>query len=661
MHFVLLLVTAFFTPYFHDHPAYIWTIGGILFVVGAQRFWLGSVYPANHTKDPAFWRTAFRIGTLAAAVTWGAFCAFTVSLYGTQWITWFVLLITTGIAAGASSSLAPDFGLYVMYSLLLLGPTIAWGFIQGTFQERAMSVIVTLYLAYLIFQGREQTGAYWHAMHASAMLKAKSNELEERSAYLKALIDGSPLAIVVLDTEHRIQIVNEAFEQVFRYPRDEAVGKNLDALLQTPEKSSEMEEYTRQAGSGSRVHATTIRRRGDGTTVDVELHGVPLLIGGKLVGVFAIYQDITYRKNAEAKLQEANQQLATWVSILENRSSEITALSEMGSWLQSCQTTDEAYPIISSAVQKLFPDYSGALCVAAASKNFLDTVSTWGELEAFERVFSPSDCWSLRRGKPYRFDGTSAMPTCAHLKGARRETFCLPLMAQNDALGILCLEANPSSHDRTAPGSRLESETQQRLVGVLAEQIALALANLKLRDTLRNQSVRDALTGLFNRRYFEESLDREISRASRNKSAMALLMVDIDHFKQFNDTFGHQAGDTLLREVGELLKSGTRGQDTACRYGGEEFAIILSECDLRGATQRAENLRHQVKQMNVQHAGQLLGIVSVSIGVSFFPAHGPKIEDLIRSADEALYRAKSEGRDRVIVAPALVSSSSSKD
>jgi diguanylate cyclase (GGDEF)-like protein/PAS domain S-box-containing protein len=654
MHFVLLLVIVFFTPYFHDHPKVIWTVGGVLFALGAERFWLASVFPINYWKDPAIWRMAFRGGTLAAAITWGAFCACTVKIYGTDWITWFVLLVTTGIAAGASASLSPDFGLYVIYSFMLLGPTALWGMVQGTFQERAMAVVVTLYLAYLLLQGREQTGAYWHAMHAGSMLKAKTAELEERSAYLKAMIEGSPLAIVVLGTDHRVQICNEAFEKMFLYSRQEAIGRPVDELLATEETLSEMTQLTRRAEAGNRIHEITVRKRKDGSTLDVELYGVPLSVDDKLVGLVGLYQDITYRKQAEEKLQEANQKLARWVKVLEKGSTEISLLSEMGNWLQSCQSTEEAYPIIGSTVQRLFPNYSGALCVMSASKNLLDTVCTWRDMSSAERVFAPPDCWALRRGKAYRSDGSGSTPACRHLHAAKRETFCLPLMAQGDALGILCLEASEAPADRDAPSSSLATEAQQRLASVLGEQIGLALANLKLRDTLRNQSVRDPLTGLFNRRYFEESLEREMSRATRNKSSMALLMLDIDHFKQFNDTFGHQAGDTLLREVGELLKTGTRGQDVACRYGGEEFAIILSDAEPGGAVQRAEKLRQQVKQMNVQHAGQVLGIVSVSIGVAMYPMHGPGIEDMIRFADEALYRSKSEGRDRVMIAPSLV-------
>jgi len=191
-------------------------------------------------------------------------------------------------------------------------------------------------------------------------------------------------------------------------------------------------------------------------------------------------------------------------------------------------------------------------------------------------------------------------------------------------------------------------EALSRQAAAVGERISLALANLRLREVLRGQSLRDPLTGLFNRRYMEESLERELRRAVRNNQSLALLMLDLDHFKRFNDTFGHQAGDTLLRAMGDFLIQRTRGQDAACRYGGEEFALILSGASAEAACRRAELLREDLKHLTVQQAGQVLGSVTLSIGISTFPGHATT-EELLHAADQALYRAKSEGRDRVIV------------
>jgi diguanylate cyclase (GGDEF)-like protein len=228
------------------------------------------------------------------------------------------------------------------------------------------------------------------------------------------------------------------------------------------------------------------------------------------------------------------------------------------------------------------------------------------------------------------------------------DSLCVPFMAQGEALGIVTLQMRRSQEQQEA-APQSSGEAERRLATVLAEQVALALGNLKLRESLRNQSICDPLTGLFNRRYMEESLEREFSRANRNKTAVAIVMMDLDHFKRFNDTFGHQAGDTLLRTLGDFLKRNTRGQDIACRYGGEEFALVLTESTMAGALQRSEILRQQVKQLSVEYAGQLLGAISVSMGVALFPDHGTTMGDVLRASDQALYCAKREGRDRVAV------------
>jgi diguanylate cyclase (GGDEF)-like protein len=213
------------------------------------------------------------------------------------------------------------------------------------------------------------------------------------------------------------------------------------------------------------------------------------------------------------------------------------------------------------------------------------------------------------------------------------------MMAQGEAIGLLHLTSG-------ATRTKL-SEAKQRMAVTVTEHIGLALANLKLRETLRNQSVRDPLTGLFNRRYMEESLERELSRAARNQRTLGLIMIDIDHFKHFNDTYGHEAGDTLLRELGDFLQIHVREGDIPCRYGGEEFILILPEVTISTAVQRAEQLREEFRRKIVKYDGQSLGTITLSFGVALFPLHATTADSLLRQADKALYRAKGGGRDRV--------------
>ncbi len=329
---------------------------------------------------------------------------------------------------------------------------------------------------------------------------------------------------------------------------------------------------------------------------------------------------------------------------LEQRNREMSLLSEMGSLLQSCLTAEEAYTIITEFARQSFPAESGTVCVLETVQNLVQAVAFWGEFTACERVFARDDCWALRRGRAHWVENVRSPLLCQHISHPVLGSYiCMPMMARGEALGVLHLQARPHEH---------LTESKQRLAQAAAEQVALALANLKLQESWRNQSLRDPLTTLFNRRYMEESLGRELRRATRNRRSLSAVMLDVDHFKRFNDNFGHEAGDALLRALADFLQKHVRGEDIACRYGGEEFVLILPEASSEVAARRAEHLREQVKRLSVQHRGQLLGGLTLSLGVATFPEHASTVADLLRVADSALYRAKAEGRDRVVAGDA---------
>ncbi|HJZ12621.1 MAG TPA: GGDEF domain-containing protein [Acidobacteriota bacterium] len=173
------------------------------------------------------------------------------------------------------------------------------------------------------------------------------------------------------------------------------------------------------------------------------------------------------------------------------------------------------------------------------------------------------------------------------------------------------------------------------------------MSNLKLHEELKNQALRDPLTFLFNRRYLEEALDREISRAQRKNTTIGIILMDLDHFKRFNDSLGHQAGDALLRSFGKFLRENVRGGDIACRYGGEEFFVMLPECSAEELEKRAEEIRSGTKEIRIKYEEEWLGPVTCSLGIAMFPFHGSTASDLVQRADRALYQAKRTGRDRV--------------
>ncbi len=353
---------------------------------------------------------------------------------------------------------------------------------------------------------------------------------------------------------------------------------------------------------------------------------------------------------------------------LEERARQVTELNDMGDLLQASVNLEEAYEIVTHGVRKLFPAESGALGMLKGSSQFLENVLFWGDPPpAGPPVFESEDCWALRRGHVHYVEDPRRAPICRHLSkvaaggeaasgnpaAPAAETvpsyLCVPLMAQGETLGVLHLEHDPAVH-REGPYRDGLTEAKRELAVTAGKEIALALGNLKLRESLHAQSIRDPLTGLFNRRYMAETLERERYRSLRQGLSFGVIMIDIDHFKRFNDRFGHEAGDLVLRELGKFLQTRARREDIVCRYGGEEFVIVLSEAALEIAERRAEELREEIKQLRLRHEGQVLGAVSMSFGVASFPQHGATEKDVLRAADAALYRAKAGGRDRVMVA-----------
>jgi diguanylate cyclase (GGDEF)-like protein len=329
----------------------------------------------------------------------------------------------------------------------------------------------------------------------------------------------------------------------------------------------------------------------------------------------------------------------------------------MASLLQVSEKADEAYAVVGRAGRMLFPGTVGSVLVVPESRLVAEVATTWGDSELERKVFQPQDCWALRGGRVHTMDDPVTDPVCGHVSDpGRGPSVCIPLTALGTTLGILHLQA--ISEPAAAPeadamtghpvGAAHFSEDVRDLGMRVAEHLALAMANFRLRETLQVQSTRDPLTGLFNRRYMEESLERELHRAGREESALSLLILDLDNFKRFNDRLGHAAGDTLLRSLGEFLLAQVRREDIPCRYGGEEFVVILPKATKQDAYRRAESLREEARAQWVPYGPG----VTVSIGVAGYPEDAATTRSLLDSADAALYRAKAEGRDRVVAAGA---------
>jgi len=322
----------------------------------------------------------------------------------------------------------------------------------------------------------------------------------------------------------------------------------------------------------------------------------------------------------------------------------------MDELLQAANSDQDIYIIIKNYAQKLFPENAGAVYVLNDPLNMLQDVVTWGEGFRSERSFVPDTCWGLRLGRIHSGTSSGKELYCQHIvSGDPVNYLCAPLSAGTKALGLLYIQDKEHPmYDRDY--ERLSSSDKKYLLSTIAKHSGLALAYLMHREKLGTQAVYDSLTGLFNRRYMEETLKRELSRVTRKNDTLGLIMADIDHFKHFNDSHGHAAGDALLRSVGSFFKDHVRREDIACRYGGEEFVLIMPESSLENTRKRAEQLREEIKQLRIWHHGSLINSVKISMGVVVFSEHGTSAETLLESADKALYKAKKQGRDRIEIA-----------
>ncbi|MBD2103431.1 diguanylate cyclase [Leptolyngbya sp. FACHB-261] len=480
--------------------------------------------------------------------------------------------------------------------------------------------------------------------------KRAEEALRQSEARLQAILDNSTAVMYVKDIQGRFTLVNRCFETLFHIDRETVKGKT-DYDIFPSEIADVFRSNDQQVLSAKApLQWEEVAPHDDGLHTYLSSKFPLCDATGAPYAVCGISADITERKQMEQALQQANEKLTGWVSELELHNREISLLGQMNELLQACLSTEEAYGAISRLVQPLFPGSSGAVFTISASKRLVEAASTWGSALLSQKLFAPNECWALRRGRSHVVAAPQGSPCCQHLHSSdnppsdNAESICVPMMARGEALGLLYLNS--------ATGGQL-TIGQQRLAVTVAEQIALALANLKLHETLQHQSIRDPLTGLFNRRYMEESLERELHRSQRKQQPVGIIMLDVDNFKRFNDTYGHEAGDEVLRELGLFLRKYTRGSDIACRYGGEELTLILPEACLETTRERAEQLREGIKHLHVQHRRQVLGVVTLSLGVAVVPDHGLSSEAVLQAADAALYRAKALGRDRVVIAESI--------
>jgi diguanylate cyclase (GGDEF)-like protein/PAS domain S-box-containing protein len=466
--------------------------------------------------------------------------------------------------------------------------------------------------------------------------------LRDSESRYRRLFETAKDGILLLDAvSGEITDVNPFLIELLGYTHAELLGKKLWEISPFKDAVASQAAFQElQQKKYIRYEELPLETQ-DGEHVEVEFVSNVYDVNGKDV-IQCNIRDISDHMRTKDSSRKANEELSALVVELQKHGREMRLINRMNDLLQACKTKEEAYQVIALAVGELFIGLGGGLAILHDSGQYLETLARWGVDSLLESVFPLEDCWAMRRGQQHEVMDPKANVICGHfVRPPKTGYLCLPLVVQGETLGLFYLDI--------PVGMSVEQLISwKQLVVTVGEGIKLSLSNLKLREIMREQANRDPLTGLFNRRYLDDTLPRELMHAQRHNSQTCLAMLDIDHFKQFNDTFGHEAGDLILRELGCILRENIRKSDIACRFGGEEFVLVLFDSPLETSRQHLERICKHVKDLQIRYGEQLLGTMTLSAGLIEVSDNGLTADDLLRSADEALYAAKGAGRDRIV-------------
>lgn len=397
------------------------------------------------------------------------------------------------------------------------------------------------------------------------------------------------------------------------------------------------EKLLRSRNDSAQQYAQGIQR-----SVTIRITGFSVLMA---VLFLLVMRDSKKLRIAEQTALLAQTRLESSLQQLQSESEGSRLLNDLQSDLQICSNFVEAYDVVAAYLEQLIPESSGDVFAMESSRNLMATMANWGAPGITHSVFTPEECCAVRAGGLHMRMESPRGLSCRHFIASVPPAYlCLPLSALGETLGILHISAQSSA---------VFTANRVALVQQIGEYAALRLANLKLRDKLHDQSIRDPLTGLYNRRYLEATLEQELHRSTRRHTGLGVIMADLDKFKQLNDSFGHDAGDFVLKEVAYLLRRAVRAGDIVCRYGGEEFLVLLPDSSPESAREKAEAMCSAVAALKLEHAGRSLGGITASLGISFTQDGALKTDLLLRQADEALYEAKRQGCNRVCLSESV--------
>ncbi|KTD12757.1 sensor domain-containing diguanylate cyclase [Legionella hackeliae] len=466
-------------------------------------------------------------------------------------------------------------------------------------------------------------------------------DLKRSEENFRNTLENAPIGMAIVSPEGNCIHANRTMQDILGYSDQELSNKNLLEITYHDDVLMTKESMTKILKGDMRIsHLERRFIRKDGSVIWAMV-SLSLIRDeqGEPINFILQMKDVSDRVESEEKMRQLNEKTLETLNELKLLEHDENLLNKLNRSLQICISAEEAYPRILLVAQDLFPGLSGGLMVFNKSINQVETVLQWGELQILSKLFSPMDCFVIREADIIAVNDPQKSIPCHHyIKPPQGGYIGLPLIVQNDLIGVIHLFAGA--------GKKL-TQHQQDMAIAFGNIVKLALANINLRTSLNELSLHDPLTNLYNRRYLNDLLSRELIRLAREKTTLCVAMLDIDNFKNFNDNYSHLAGDEVLKLLSLLLKKNFRDSDISFRYGGEEFVVALLNTTIEPAAQKLDRFRELLKETPITYKNKTLTNVTISIGVAEAPKHGGTIDDIIKAADQALYAAKQAGKDRV--------------
>lgn len=489
---------------------------------------------------------------------------------------------------------------------------------------------------------------------AKASAAEAANASAERSAQkFRSIFNQAGVGIALLDARGKWLSVNQRVCDITGYSAGELLRTDFQSLTHPDDLAADVtlaDKVLAHEIDSYSMEKRYLRKDGSVVWINLSVSRVDGATRGEDRFV-SVIEDISQRKAAEEDLARLNREMEAHIADRtralrqsnerwQERNHTASIANELISFLQSARDEAEACNIAATYLPRILAGTRGLLRLSVDNDTFAPAAS-WG-LAVAPGSMPKSDCWAARRSLVHHARAGEAGLRCAHCDDSAADATCAcePLIVDGRILGVLTVEWPAAVSEAYA--------TDAIVASTVAEQLALALSNIRLRAELQALAVRDPLTGLHNRRQLAEHLPRTIAHARRARTMVSVLLADVDHFKQFNDRFGHDAGDRVLKAVGGAISRSLREGDVAFRYGGEEFVAVLTDCGPDDALRWAERLRSAIGQAGAQADPEgRMPPITCSVGVASFPGDGTSVDQLLGAADRALYAAKGDGRNCV--------------